>query len=146
MIRQCRNCNADFNPTGTHRYYCSDDCATEALIKRMESRRGTAANVMRECVKCGKPITTDGDGVKRIYCELCKEQSIIEAQARYRHKMRGITAQPFASLVRLGGTFGAVVLVQDSITPDLLVVKWLCKDVDEQTARAAIESWKVDND
>ena len=67
-----------------------------------------------------------------------------EAQARYRHKMRGITAQPFASLVRLGGTFGAVVLVQDSITPDLLVVKWLCRDVDEQAARSKIEEWKAE--
>ena len=54
-------------------------------------------------------------------------------------------SKPFASLVRLCCTFGAVVLVQDSITPDLLVVKWLCRDVDEQTARAAIEKWEADN-
>lgn len=67
-----------------------------------------------------------------------------EAQARYRHRKRGITAKTFASLVRLCGTFGAVVLVQDSISNDLLVVKWLARDVDEQTARDEIETWKAE--
>ena len=68
-----------------------------------------------------------------------------EAQARYRHKRRGITAHPLVSLVRNCGTFGAVVLVQDTLTPDLLVVKWLARDVDEDTARAAIAKWEADN-
>lgn len=145
MTRQCRNCGTDFKPTSTHRYYCSDDCATEALIKRMEARRGTAVNVVRECVKCGKPVTTDGDGGRLIYCELCKEQSIVEVQARYRHKRRDITAKPFVSLFRDYESFGALVLVQDNKSSNLLVVKWLARDVDEDTARAAIAKWEADN-
>ena len=39
-------------------------------------------------------------------------------------------------------TFGAVLLVQDTRTPDILVVRWLCKDVTEQEAREAIEAWQ----
>jgi len=64
-----------------------------------------------------------------------------EAQARYRHKRRGITAKQIASLYRGWQTFGAVLIVQDTRTPDMLVVRWLCRDVDEQTAREAIEAY-----
>lgn len=64
-----------------------------------------------------------------------------EAQARYRHKRRGITDRPIASLYRGWHTFGALLIVQDTLTPDMLVVRWLCRDVDEQTAREAINDY-----
>lgn len=64
-----------------------------------------------------------------------------EAQARYRHKRRGITAKPIVSLYRGWQTFGALLIVQDTLTPDMLVVRWLCKDVTEREARESINDY-----
>ena len=137
MIRQCLHCQKYFRTTREHKRYCSDACAS--------SHRHLSGVVrVKACIKCGKRITAQGHEGRRVYCDDCKVVSIYESQAKYRNGKRGVTAQPFASLFRDYGSFGALVLVQDNRSSNLLRVKWLCKDVDEQTAWAAIEAWKAE--
>ena len=70
-----------------------------------------------------------------------------EAQMRYRHKRLGASSEPVASLLRDYNTetdrktFGAVLLIQDSLSDELLITRWLCKDVTEQEAREAINDY-----
>lgn len=61
---------------------------------------------------------------------------------RYRLKVGYADRLPFPSLVRDCGSFGAVLLIASAENTDLLVDRWLCRGVDEATARAAIEEWK----
>ena len=65
-----------------------------------------------------------------------------EAQARYRHKRRGITAKPIASLYRDYDTFGALLIVPDTLSSEMLVVRWLVRGVSEAEARAVLEQAK----
>lgn len=62
------------------------------------------------------------------------------AQARYRHRRRGIVERPFPALVRQAdGLFGVVLLVHDTASSELLVVHWLCSDVTEPEARRMMQ-------
>lgn len=62
------------------------------------------------------------------------------AQARYRHRRRGIVERPFPALVRQAdGKFGVVLLVHDTASAELLVVRWLCSDVTEPEARRMMQ-------
>lgn len=71
-----------------------------------------------------------------------KRAKRLAAQRRYRRKFDGYHDST-ACIVRDCGTFHAVVLAASPLNSDLIVTRWLCRDVDEQTAREAVEEWKA---